>query len=118
MYQTLTWKAQMLMLATESLHLDTVLVFGTYAPTSGCARCYCSACVKDITLTAPQLLETHHKATATVVRVSTTGLNHRQRPNFVHLVYSLLDTGKQCIISGPAHCFGDVKVSRLRQLHV
>lgn len=51
-------------------------------------------------------VETHHRTSAIVVRFGTDALVHHQsetlKQDFMHLVNSLLDTGKQCIMSAAA----------------
>ncbi|KAK7899168.1 hypothetical protein WMY93_020021 [Mugilogobius chulae] len=59
-----------------------------------------------------------------VIHVGSNDLKRQQseklKDDFIALINSIQSTGKKCVISGPlpAPCFGDVKFSRLRQLHV
>ncbi len=71
---------------------------------SALSRCYPGACVKDITPTALQLIQQHSSASAVIVQAGTNDIKYQQseilKGDFMGLVDSLLDTGKQIIISG------------------
>ncbi len=104
----------------------SVLVVGTslarpVAIRGGRTFCYPGACVKEITSSALLLVDQHDSASAVVIEAGVNDCKFQQsellRKEFVD---SLLDTGKQCFISGQllATRFGDVNFSCLCQLHI
>ncbi|KAK7883854.1 hypothetical protein WMY93_026977 [Mugilogobius chulae] len=82
------------------------------------------AYVKDLHDSAPQIISQLPSVSTVVIHVGSNDLKRQQseklKDDFIALINSIQSTGKKCVISGPlpAPCFGDVKFSRLRQLHV
>lgn len=92
---------------------------------SGChTSCHPGALVKDINTSALQQLCQRPSVSTVMVDVGSNDLKQQMseklKVDFVSLIDSVLNTNKQCIISGPLPSphFGDVKFSRLRQLHI
>ena len=114
---------------TPTTSPPSVLVVGSslvrhVAVRGGRTFCYPGACVKDIASSALQLLNQHSSAATVVLEAGLNDLKHQWsellKTDFIRLTDSLLDTGKNIIISGPLPPprFGDVKFSRIRQLHI
>ncbi|KAK7930572.1 hypothetical protein WMY93_006967 [Mugilogobius chulae] len=107
----------------------TVLVLGSsivrhVRVQRGFTSCMPGAYVKDLHDSAPQIISQLPSVSTVVIHVGSNDLKRQQseklKDDFIALINSIQSTGKKCVISGPlpAPCFGDVKFSRLRQLHV
>lgn len=85
--------------------------------------CYPGARVQDIDSKIPQLLDENPSATTIIIHVGTNDLRNNQsetlKEDFMKLMDSLLQTDRKFIASGPLPCpsFGNIKFSRVRQLH-
>ncbi len=106
----------------------TVLVMGTsmvrHVRISKClTSCHPGALVNDINSSAQRLLRHHPSVSTVVVEAGTNDLRLQQseklKDDFLSLIDNLRQTNKQIIILGPLPSphFGDVKFSRLWQLH-
>lgn len=91
---------------------------------NGYTHCHSGALVQDITDSAPRLLRDHPSAKAAVLQVGTNDLKRQEsetlKEDFILLIDTVRSTERLCVVSGPipAPRFGDVKFSRIRQLHV
>ena len=106
----------------------SLLVIGTslvrhVAVRNGRTFCHPGASVNNIITAALHLSAQYRSASVLVLEAGVNDIKIQQsealKEDFTRLVDTLLDTGKQLILSGPlpSPCFGDVKYSRLRQLH-
>ena len=86
--------------------------------------CYSGAQVSHITTQLPDIVHTHPAASSIITHIGSNDLKLQQsetlKADFKTLIDTVLAMGKQCIISGPLPSprFGDIKFSRVRQLHV
>lgn len=107
----------------------SLLVIGTslvrhVAVRGGRTFCHPGASVNDIKSAALRLSDQCSSVSTLVIEAGVNDIKKQRseelKVDFARLVDSLLDTGKQVIVSGPlpSPCFGDIKFSRLRQLHI
>uniref|UniRef100_A0A8C7ZHE4 SGNH hydrolase-type esterase domain-containing protein n=1 Tax=Oryzias sinensis TaxID=183150 RepID=A0A8C7ZHE4_9TELE len=86
--------------------------------------CHPGAFVRDITNSAHQLSLRNPSTHTIIVHAGVNDLKFQQsetlKKDFITLIHSIKQLDKQCIISGPLPSprFGDIKFSRLRQLHI
>uniref|UniRef100_A0A3P9HW64 SGNH hydrolase-type esterase domain-containing protein n=1 Tax=Oryzias latipes TaxID=8090 RepID=A0A3P9HW64_ORYLA len=86
--------------------------------------CHPGALVRDITNSAHQLSLRNPSTHTIIVHAGVNDLKFQQsetlKKDFITLIHSIKQLDKQCIISGPLPSprFGDIKFSRLRQLHI
>ena len=86
--------------------------------------CYPGAFVNDITNSAIEFSQHNSSVSTIVVHTGTNDLKLQQsetlKQDFITLIHSIKQLKKQCIISGPlpSPWFGDIKFSRLQQLHI
>uniref|UniRef100_A0A3B3HQ22 SGNH hydrolase-type esterase domain-containing protein n=1 Tax=Oryzias latipes TaxID=8090 RepID=A0A3B3HQ22_ORYLA len=86
--------------------------------------CHPGALVRDITNSAHQLSLRNPSTHTIIVHAGVNDLKLQQsetlKKDFITLINSIKQLDKQCIISGPLPSprFGDIKFSRLRQLHI
>ncbi|KAK7891097.1 hypothetical protein WMY93_023060 [Mugilogobius chulae] len=91
---------------------------------TGHTSCHPGALVKDITDSAPTILRHHPTVTTVVLHIGTNDIKLQQSETLLDHYKTLISTiqslNKQCIVSGPLPPprFGDVKFSRIRQLHI
>ena len=94
-----------------------------YVSVKGCeTRCFPGTKVDDMNIIIPSLLsEEGHESLVVHVGVNDTkaGTSELIKEDFKRLLDTLWETGKTIAISGPLPCLnrGDMKYSRLRQLH-
>lgn len=108
---------------------DPVLVVGSsmvrHVRINKCrTSCHPGALVIDVRTSALRHLR-HSPSISTVVINACSNdlkleLSEKLKVDFISLIDSVLNSNKQCVISGPIPSprFGDVKYSRLRQLHI
>ena len=86
--------------------------------------CYPGARVSDIKEMLPSIVLNHPAATTIIFHVGSNDISLESsvdlEADFKNLINTLLETGRQCVISAliPSICFGDVNFSRIRQLHI
>uniref|UniRef100_A0A3P9LWL1 SGNH hydrolase-type esterase domain-containing protein n=1 Tax=Oryzias latipes TaxID=8090 RepID=A0A3P9LWL1_ORYLA len=86
--------------------------------------CHPGALIRDITNSAHQLSLRNPSTHTIIVHAGVNDLKFQQsetlKKDFITLIHSIKQLDKQCIISGPLPSprFGDIKFSRLRQLHI
>ncbi len=115
--------------APTQTHLPSLLVVGTslvrqVAIHGGRTYCHPGASINDISSVAKLLSDWHRSASTLVIEAGVNDIKNQRseelKEDYTRLVDSLLDTGKQLVISGPLPSLysGDVKFSRLRQSHI
>lgn len=86
--------------------------------------CYPRARVVDLNSKLPLIINKHSSASTVIVHIGSNDIKLQQseklRDDFKSLINTLLDTGKQCAISGPfpSPRYTDIVFSRVRQLHI
>ena len=86
--------------------------------------CYPGAQVLHINSKLHELLRDNPSASTVVTHVGSNDIKLQQseklKDDFKTLIDTVLESGRQCVISGPLPSprFGDVKFSRMRQLHI
>ena len=86
--------------------------------------CFPGARVLDIKVKLPSLLDKYPSASTVILHVGSNDIKAQQseklKKDFMSLIDTLLDSRAQCVISGPmpSPCWGDIKFSRLRNLHI
>ncbi|CAJ1069767.1 uncharacterized protein LOC121645396 isoform X1 [Xyrichtys novacula] len=112
---------------TESA--DPVLVIGSSMVRHVCVdkcrtSCHPGALVSDVRTSVLRLLRHCPSVSTVVIHAGSNDLKLEQseklKVDFISLIDSVLNSNKQCVISSPipSSPFGDVKYSRLRQLHI
>ena len=85
--------------------------------------CHPGALVLDINHSAPHIMRQHPSASTVVIHAGINDLKLQQseklKQDFTTLINTIQNSNKQCIISGPLPPprFGNIKFSRLRDLH-
>lgn len=85
--------------------------------------CYPGARIPDLNSMLPLLISKHSAASTVIVHVGSNDIKLQQseklRDDFKTLINTLLESGKQCVVSGPfpSPRYTDMVFSRIRQLH-
>ena len=86
--------------------------------------CFPGARVLDIKVKLPSLLDQYPSASTVILHIGSNDIKAQQseklKKDFISLIDTLLDSRAQCVISGPmpSPCWGDIKFSRLLNLHI